>query len=178
MFGEWEWRGIFQAEGRRWNSSPRSRSIISSARCEETPQGKRLGQSEKQSSHICCQKISPPLQERTGNQRRGDTESALRQTWFWLWSLGTSVLFGKPAHIYTFKESTVPLPSFKDTEQWNCAAFCLVPPFNHPSSQEMESNACLKKRGLGNPARWALGRVTAVYHTLKRSALLLHPSIY
>lgn len=51
------------------------------------------------------------------------------------------------------------------TQGSESAAYCLVPALNQPCSQEMEPNACLKKSGLGNPARWALGRVTAVYHT-------------
>lgn len=65
------------------------------------------------------------------------------------------------------------------TQGSETAAYCLVPALNQPCSQEMEPNACLKKRGLGNPARWATGKgYSCLSHTLKRSALFLHPFIY
>lgn len=73
-------------------------------------------------------------------------------------------LANQPTFISPLKKAQFHCPPSM-TQDSETAAYCLVPAVNQPCSQEMEPNACLKKRGLGNPARWALGRVTAVYHT-------------
>lgn len=132
--------------GRGWGVY--EQECIGSARCEETPQGKRLRQSDKEGSRICCQKISSPLEERRRNQWRSGTKSALRQTWFWLWSPGTSVLFGKPAHVSTpLKKAQFHPPPLDDRGQWNWAAYCSVPALNQPSSQEMEPLPVWRREG-------------------------------
>lgn len=90
MLGWWEWRGnqCFQAEVRRWNFEPKEQEHNKQHKMWRDTTGQTTeAEWQRGLPHLLPKDITFP-KERTGSQERGDTESALRHMWFWLWNFG------------------------------------------------------------------------------------------